>query len=162
MKHTACLSLGANIDPDKNLYHARVELGRELEIVQASSIWESPAFGSAGPNFLNAALLVRTGFGSDDLKWKVLRNVESRMGRVRTQDKYAPRTIDLDVVVFNGIVLDVSLWELAFLAVPCAEILPDLINPRTNQSLSETAKQLSAKQEISLRFYDFPDLSAIS
>jgi 2-amino-4-hydroxy-6-hydroxymethyldihydropteridine diphosphokinase len=159
MNHTACISLGANINPDLNLYKARDSLGRVLEILKASSIWESPDYGGPGPNFLNAALLVQTRSTSDDLKWKILRDLESRMGRVRSSDKYAPRTIDLDVMVFDGIVLDVSIWELAFLAVPCAEILPDLINHATNQSLFATAKRLSAQQEISLRFQNFSDLS---
>jgi 2-amino-4-hydroxy-6-hydroxymethyldihydropteridine diphosphokinase len=160
MNHTACISLGANIDPGLNLKKARLSLGRELKILKESSIWESPAFGGAGPNFLNAALLVQTVHGQDDLKWKILRGLESRMGRVRTEDKYAPRTIDLDVLVYDGVVIDNSLWELAFLAAPCAEILPDLINPATNLSLPETAARLRANQVISLRFHDFSDLAA--
>ena len=88
-QHQVCLLLGSNIQPERNLPLAVRELGEQLTILRASSVWESPAVGSRGPNFLNAALLCQTGLAAEALKWQVLRPLEARLGRVRNQDKNA-------------------------------------------------------------------------
>jgi 2-amino-4-hydroxy-6-hydroxymethyldihydropteridine diphosphokinase len=156
--HSACLSLGSNISPQKNLYSAWIALGQSLEIVKSSSIWESPPYGAGGPNFLNAVILVKTAFALDDLKWKVLRVLETRMGRVRTEDKFAPRPIDLDVIIYDNSVLDANLWKLAFLAAPCAEIFPNSLDPEHRLPLLQIAAQLAQSQNTNLRFSTFPEL----
>jgi len=56
----ACLLLGSNITPEHNLPRAMELLRHHVEVSRASRVWETPAVGSAGPNFLNAAILVRT------------------------------------------------------------------------------------------------------
>ena len=63
--------------------------------------WETQAVGSPGPNFLNTAVKITTGLEMSALKLSVLRSVEQELGRVRTSDKNAPRTIDLDIIVFD-------------------------------------------------------------
>ncbi|MHC1784946.1 MAG: 2-amino-4-hydroxy-6-hydroxymethyldihydropteridine diphosphokinase [Anaerolineaceae bacterium] len=156
--HSAFLALGSNISPEKNLYSAWVALGQSLEIVKSSSIWESPPYGAGGPNFLNAIILVKTALVFDDLKWNVLRELETRLGRVRTEDKYAPRPIDLDVIIFDDSVLEGNLWRLAYLAAPCAEILPNLLVPESRLPLLQIARKLALEQNTNLRFCTFPEL----
>ena len=67
-KHEACLLLGSNIEPEKNIVQAVVHLQRLLTVLQVSSAWQSDAMGSSGPDFLNAALLVTTPLDADALK----------------------------------------------------------------------------------------------
>lgn len=150
MIYSACLSLGSNINPELNLFAAWQSLKQRVEIRESSAIWKSPPYGSDGPNFLNAAVLISSEFNLEELKWVFLRSLESHLGRVRTDNKYAPRTIDLDVVIFENEVVDAAIWEQAFLAVPCAQILPEIMNPHTRQTLSQTAEILKRTQEISL------------
>ena len=76
------------------------------------------------------------------LKFRVLRPIEVALGRVRTSDKYAPRTIDLDPIVYGETVLDDRLWTYAYLALPAAEILPDLLHPQTKERLADIADRL--------------------
>ena len=59
-QHLACLLLGSNIQPERNLPLAIDQLQKHLTILRISSVWETPPVGSAGPSFLNAALLVQT------------------------------------------------------------------------------------------------------
>ena len=94
-------------------------------IGKVSSVWESPAVGSPGPNFLNVAIQVQSNLQPDALKHLVLRNVEAYLGRQRMKDKNAPRTIDIDIAILDGKVIDDQVWEQAHLAIPLAEIIPE-------------------------------------
>ncbi len=153
-KHQACLLLGSNIQPEQNLPLAAERLRRRVTILQASSVWETPSVGSGGPNFLNAALLVLTPVEAADLKLQVLRPLEAQMGRVRSADKNAPRTIDLDIIAFDEKVLDPTVWLYAHRAVPVAEILPDY-QSEEGEYLRDVAWRLSSATSIKLR----PDVS---
>lgn len=143
--HEAYLILGSNIDPVENIDRAFDMLGEAVEIVTLSSVWRTKAFESKGPDFLNRAARIRTNLMPDELKWDVLRKIEAELGRVRTEDKNAPRTIDLDIIIFDGRVLDEKLWERYYVAIPIAELLPNFEDPRSKRPLHEVAEEL--KQE---------------
>ncbi len=123
-EHTICLLLGSNINAEDNLPRSVRLLHEHLVVLQTSSVWESQAVGSKGPNFLNAALLALTPLGVESLKEQVFRPLEEQLGRVRIKDKNAPRTIDIDLIVFDQHVQDPGLWKLAHIAVPVSEVLP--------------------------------------
>jgi 2-amino-4-hydroxy-6-hydroxymethyldihydropteridine diphosphokinase len=157
VRHQVCLLLGSNIQPERNLPLAVRELpaavqqlGEQLTILRVSSVWESPAVGAHGPNFLNAALLCRTSLGAEALKWQVLRPLEARLGRVRNKDKNAPRPIDVDIITVDGQLYDPLLWQYSFRAVPVAELLPDLAS-ETGERLSEAARRLAAELPVKQR-----------
>ena len=61
---------------------------------------------------------------------------------MRTADKNAPRPIDLDIIIFDGQVIDTELWSRLYIAGPFAEIIPELVNPVTGLSLKAIADQL--------------------
>jgi 2-amino-4-hydroxy-6-hydroxymethyldihydropteridine diphosphokinase len=148
--HEVCLLLGSNIRPEYYLPQAVDLLQKELQVLQTSSVWESTPVGSNGPNFLNAALLVLSPFGLDMLKERILHPIEARLDRVRMRDKNASRTIDIDVIIFDGRLLDTTLWNYAFRAVPVAEILPEA-RTKTGEYLKDAAARLSRKDQIRLR-----------
>lgn len=149
--HQVCILLGSNILPERHIPEAVAHLGQRLTIARVSSIWESKAVGSPGPDYLNAALLVYTQLHPYQLKIEVLRPLEAQMGRIRSANKNAPRPIDLDVVVFDGRPTDPGLWKYAHMAVPVAELLPEITHPSGKASLSETARALGQKTVITHR-----------
>ncbi len=149
-EHRACLLLGSNIQPEANLWQAVRLLQDQMTVLKASSVWETSSVGSGGPNFLNAALLVAVSLEDIALKEQVLRPIEARLGRVRTADKNAPRTIDLDIILFDGRLLDPSLWVHAHRAVPVSELLPQY-RSETGETLQQAAKRLSQTTFIRLR-----------
>lgn len=138
----ACLLLGSNIQPEHHLPKAVSLLDEHLFIQGVSSVWETPAVGAKGPNFLNAALLVHTSFNQQDLKMEILRPLEAHLGRRRSADKFAPRTIDIDVVTWDSQPIDEDLWRFAHTAVPVAELLPGLRSTSHTETLSLAAIRL--------------------
>lgn len=143
--HPAFLSLGSNIDPGTNLPKAIEALAEYGRIVGKSGIWESEPVGGPGPNYWNLCLLFESPAGRRELKEEIIGPIESKLGRVRSSDKYAPRTIDIDIILFNGESVTDDVWDLAFVVVPLAEIHPDFQNPTTHESLHETARRLRRK-----------------
>lgn len=150
VQHRICLLLGSNIEPEENLLQSVNLLRQHITMVQTSSVWESPAIGSDGPNFLNAAVLATTPLGADNLKEYVLLPLELQLGRLRTKDKNASRTIDIDLILFDQQLLDPSAWDYAHSAVPVAEILPDY-QLATGEYLKDSASSLACRTPIKQR-----------
>lgn len=146
-----CLLLGSNIQPEDNISKAINLLEANFPIVSISQIWETPPYKTEGENFLNAAVLLRAQLNPiSDITIK-LRELEKIMGRKRTEDKYASRTIDLDVVVYNSSVIDNDLWELPHIAVPVSNILPCLTSPATGENLHVIADRLKIRHPLKPR-----------
>jgi 2-amino-4-hydroxy-6-hydroxymethyldihydropteridine diphosphokinase len=140
--YRAYLSLGSNIQPEVNLPRAIDLLYGYGEILKISSAWESKSVGSEGPNFLNACVLFSTPLSYSELKDQVTYPIESQLGRKRSADKYAPRTIDIDIVLFDDQSCNEKFWKQAFVVIPLAEIYPRFKNPLTEETISETSTRL--------------------
>jgi 2-amino-4-hydroxy-6-hydroxymethyldihydropteridine diphosphokinase len=151
VEHLACLGLGSNVDPGRHLRRAIQRLRRAVAVEAVSTAWESPAVGTDGPDYVNAALLVRTPLSKEALVVR-LKEIETELGRLRTQIQPVARlTIDIDMLVFDREVLEGDLWSQAYRAVPVAELLPDLCCPATGESLSLVAKRLAGALTIKPR-----------
>lgn len=138
--HTVYISLGSNIEPERNLPRALALLQERSKVEAFSSAWRSQAVGSPGPDFLNAAARLRTPLDQPALK-KMLRDIEADLGRVRGGNPNAPRTIDLDIVLFDSAPNDDDFWRVAHLAIPLSELHPGLIAPN-GKTLEACAGQL--------------------
>lgn len=139
----ALIGLGSNIEPGRNLTAALDLLSELTQLIERSSIWKTRAVGSSGPDYLNAAVLIKTDLSYEKLKSDILSEIETQLGRVRSSDKYMDRTIDLDVLVFNDKQIDPELWTQAHVAVPAAQVMPDLRNQETGETLDVSSKRLS-------------------
>jgi 2-amino-4-hydroxy-6-hydroxymethyldihydropteridine diphosphokinase len=141
------LGLGSNIDPSKNIVRAVKELKKSFNVIKVSSIWESAPVGSHGPIFLNGAAAISTADTLGMLKTK-LREIEKRLGRIRTLDKNAPRTIDLDILIYGGKIMDTDIWTLPYLAIPLADVYPLLVNPKSGQTIKYLSDRLKKMNDI--------------
>lgn len=135
----AYLGLGSNIDPTCYLPEAVRCLQEYLDVRAVSSIWQSKAVGSGGPDYLNAVLEIETDLTRVELKQCIIAHIEDVLGRVRTKDKYADRTIDIDILIYDQDILESDLWIQPHVYVPLSELLPGLVNPATGKSLLELA-----------------------
>jgi 2-amino-4-hydroxy-6-hydroxymethyldihydropteridine diphosphokinase len=142
--HKVYLNLGSNIAPQENLARAIALLRETVKVETISSVWETPPAGGEGPNFLNAVALVYTLLSADDLKYLVL-------GRVRTDNPYDPRSIDLDILIFDGRVVDEEVWRHAHHAVPLAELIPEFVHKESGETLSQIARRLAEATPIRTR-----------
>jgi len=149
--HRVVIGLGSNIDPENNLLQAFRELKKRTEILKSSGVWQNPAVGSEGPDYLNAAVLVSTTLDLNSLKTRLLWTIEKDLDRVRRADKNADRTIDLDILIVDGVPLDEELWTRAHVSVPAAQVAPHVRHPETGETLQEAARRLLPERNFNLR-----------
>jgi 2-amino-4-hydroxy-6-hydroxymethyldihydropteridine diphosphokinase len=140
--HLAYLILGSNIQPEKNLVRALQLLQEQGRIEKISNAWESQSVGAEGPNYLNLCIAFSTPLDWPELKQQVILPIELQLGRRRTENKFAARTMDIDIILYDDTSCDDKSWEKAFVVVPLAEIYPDYLNPLKNESIRETAARL--------------------
>lgn len=150
----AVISLGSNVDKEKNMPQAVALIRKRCRLLAVSPVYETLPMGLRDQgNFFNAAVLVETERTPDELKQEVLDWLEDRLGRVRQTDKNAPRTIDADLTLYGDTVAeyrghhipDPDLLRFAHVAVPVADLLPDGVHPETGEPLAELAKGLAAR-----------------
>jgi 2-amino-4-hydroxy-6-hydroxymethyldihydropteridine diphosphokinase len=161
MPNLAYLSLGSNIEPEENLPRAVKMLAESSKLLAISPVWETLPLGMTNqPNFLNAATLVETERTAEAFKQNVIRQIEYDLGRVRNGDKYGPRPIDIDIMLFNQQIFeldnhhipDPDLLERPFVAIPLAELAPDYQHPETGQTLHDIARGFEVtEKEMRLR-----------
>jgi 2-amino-4-hydroxy-6-hydroxymethyldihydropteridine diphosphokinase len=134
---TAYLALGSNLgDRFKNLVSAVHLLadGGDLTVTKASSVYETEPVGVIDqPDFLNLVLAVQTDLSPEKLLVFCL-EVEASLGRVR-RERWGPRNIDVDVLWYDDQRIDSAnlsvphprMLERAFVLIPLAEIVPELV-----------------------------------
>ena len=126
MMNIAVISVGSNIEPEANIEKARLRLADSQKLVGVSAFVRTRPIGKLDqPHFLNGAFLVSTGLDQADFT-KLLKEIENELGRVRTADKYGPRSIDLDLLVWNGRVIDEDFYRRSFVRDAVVELLPEL------------------------------------
>lgn len=144
-KSTAFISVGANLNPERNIEEAMLALMESATLLACSTFYWTEPIGRPGqPMFLNGVWKLATELSPMGLKRDVLREIETRLGRVRSADKYAPRPIDLDLIIYADMVVRTAELSLPdpgirvrdFLAVPLTELDPDLILPDTKERLA--------------------------
>jgi 2-amino-4-hydroxy-6-hydroxymethyldihydropteridine diphosphokinase len=148
MTARAFIAVGSNISPKKNVRAALLALGRQEQIVAVSTIHRTEPEGRPDqPDFYNCVVEIKTDKTPEALKYQVLRRIEAGLGRQRTSDKFAPRIIDLDLILYDDLVLDTDRLilpdpEIAsrpFLAACLSELAPDLTLPGTTSRVAELA-----------------------
>lgn len=150
----AYLSLGSNIDAERWLSAAVNELRARFGPLDVSPVYRSAAVGFDGPDFLNLAVALGSDLAPQDLNdW--LHALEDRHGRVRGGDRYASRTLDVDIVLYDDLVmsgeghLELPRGELrhAFVLKPMADIAPDLRHPVDGRTMAELWAAFPADKE---------------
>jgi len=176
----AFITLGSNVEPERYLPEAVRRLADTpgLRLLAVSQVYESAAIDAQGranpdqPPFLNAAILVETSLSILRLQRDVLRPLEEALDRVRTADKFAPRTLDLDVVLYGSEVLgltieyedgsselilpDPDVTQHAHVALPLADLDPDFVHPVTGETLGEIADRFRDSPGIRLHSLVLP------
>lgn len=141
---TAWLSLGSNLAPEANLCAAADALRARFGAVVFSPVYRTPAVGFEGPDFLNAAAAIDSDLDPFELNaW--LHALEDAMGRDRSGPRFSSRTLDIDIVFYDDLVLkgpgnlELPRPELkhAFVLKPLADIAPDYRVPGDGRTLAE-------------------------
>lgn len=147
--NTAYLLIGGNLgDREAQLAEARARLEEQTgRILRASGLYATAAWGKTDqPDFLNQALALETPLNARQLIRRILK-IEKGMGRIRAE-KYGPRIIDIDILLFNDEIQDISFLKLPhpelpnrrFALVPLCEIAPQVMHPGLHQTVEELLK----------------------
>lgn len=140
--HHFYLCIGSNVQPESHLPKAVELLKSRGQVLAVSTAWESHAVGVEGPNFLNACVSMAANCSLADARTRIIRPIEAALGRSRTGNRNAPRTIDLDVVLYDQAPSRLEYWEHAFMIVPLAELLPQYLHPTLHKKLAQVAEDM--------------------
>ena len=139
------ISVGSNINPEENILLALEKLKGYVRVISSSTFYRTMPIGRPEQSFFfNGVWLIDSDTAAKELKFGILRRIEKELGRIRTQDKYAARTIDLDILLYGNevinehdlIIPDPDIRKRSFIAVPLLELDPSLILPDTGESIS--------------------------
>jgi 2-amino-4-hydroxy-6-hydroxymethyldihydropteridine diphosphokinase len=138
------IAVGSNIDPSKNIAVSLLELKNLVQILAISNFYRTAAVDRPyQPDFLNGVIKIQTALDPRKLKFDILRKTEDQFGRLRSADKFAARTIDLDVILYGDLIIDEpglilpdpAIRRYPFVAIPLLELAPGLILPDTRTPL---------------------------
>ena len=122
----AVIGVGSNIAPEVNVPRARQRIAERHVIVAESPLMKTSPIGYVDqPDFTNGALLLETPADRQRLRAD-LKAIETMLGREPGENRYGPRTIDLDIVVWNGEIIDRDLYTRDYLREAVLAVLPEL------------------------------------
>ena len=115
-----------------------------VHLVAASRVYDAAPLGPPQPRYLNAALELETGLPALELL-DLLQRIEQTGGRVRGHERWGPRTLDLDLLLYDDEVVRVprlvvphpGLAVRRFVLAPLAELCPDRIVPGTGRTVAQ-------------------------
>lgn len=117
------IALGSNINAEENMKKAILLLKKIFHFIKQSKILKTKPLGFLEQaDFLNCCVLIETEKNASDLKFE-LKEIENLLGRIRTENKNGPRTIDLDIIAIDGEIVNDDFYERDFLRDAVFEIL---------------------------------------
>lgn len=120
--NTVIISIGSNIDAESNITRMLEILEKKVDVIAVSAMVKTKPIGIEDqPEFTNGAVKLTTALEHGTLN-QLLKSIEDKLGRDRTAPKFGPRTIDLDIVVWNGEIVDTDYYTRDFLRTAVEEL----------------------------------------
>ena len=137
------ISLGSNINRDYYVHQGLNALKQQFGSLTLSSLFESEAIGFSGSAFYNMVLGFQTEHSVESVA-SIIREIEYANGRQLDAKKFSPRTLDLDLLLFDHLILNEpaqiprdEINKNAFVLWPLAEIAPNLSHPLLQKTYAQ-------------------------
>lgn len=138
------ISVGSNIEPEKNVRSSVIALKKQFRLLIISSVYESEAIGFSGDIFYNLVVSFESMLAVKIIAQQ-LRDIERVHGRTRESQKFSPRSLDLDLLLYGDLILTEDglqiprheIEQYAFVLEPLAEIAPHLLHPIKHQCYAD-------------------------
>jgi len=148
------ISLGSNVDRQHHVTAGLNALEKLFGSLTLSSLFASKAVGFDGAEFYNMVIGASTELNITEVA-TALRDIEFANGRQVDAKKYSPRTLDLDLLLFDDLILEhpaqiprAEITENAFVLWPLAEVAPELEHPILKQSYQQLWQTYDKKQQL--------------
>ncbi len=148
------IAVGSNIDPGRNIKAALRLAMKRFPVLGSSRFYRtSPIDRPEQQDFRNGIWQIKCDASAGEIKFDMLRRIESVLGRQRSTDKYAAREIDLDLILYGRIIIrdagltipDPDIRRRAFIALPLAELDPELVLPDTGERIADICKTMNCQ-----------------
>lgn len=138
----AFVGIGSNVQPRRHILAALSELRGAFGAIKVSPTYRNPAVGFDGDDFFNLVIRLDTELALEELLER-LQEIEIRCGRTRSEQRWGPRTLDLDLLTYGDLVSSNpvlprgDVLERAFVLRPLAELAPDARHPVNGRTYTE-------------------------
>jgi 2-amino-4-hydroxy-6-hydroxymethyldihydropteridine diphosphokinase len=147
------VGIGSNIQPDAHIRKAVGLLRTHFGELRLSPVYRNPAVGFVGEDFLNLVVAFESHATVTELR-ATLDAIEAGCGRVRGSPRFAPRTLDLDLLMVGDLITDTpprlprpEILEYAFVLKPLADLSADLRHPKTGRSMAQHWRDFRAASQ---------------
>jgi 2-amino-4-hydroxy-6-hydroxymethyldihydropteridine diphosphokinase len=148
------VSVGSNIDRERNIRAAVAALRQQFGCITLSSVYETQAQGFDGDPFYNLVVGFETPLSADVIN-SALHAIENRHGRQRGNQKFSARTLDLDLLLYGDEVMSDKniprdeITRYAFVLLPLVEIAPNVVHPQHKQPLRRLWDDFKVAHDVS-------------
>ena len=158
--HRVYIGIGSNVGQKKdNFLEALERLAKlpDTKILKESSLYESEPLGDSRDWYVNGAIEIETKFKPEMLLTK-FKNIERAMGRKKVKKRWGARIIDLDILLYDGLVMKKKNLHIPhpempnrkFVLIPLSEIAPQVIHPELGVTISELLVSVKDEKKIHL------------
>lgn len=152
---TVYLGLGSNVDARANIESGIRALRETLTAVELSPVYEAPAVGFEGDDFINLVARAETDLSPLELK-QFLHELEDRHGRDRSGPKFSDRTLDIDILLYDDLWLQSPELEIprdeiltaAHVLRPLADLAPDLLHPVRRERIADLWREFPKPSDL--------------
>ncbi len=155
------LGLGTNLGDRETILNEAIEhlIESAGDVISLSAIYETEPWGFRSENkFLNMVVGLRTRLNPDALLKRVM-NIEAKLGRIRTGEGYSSRTIDIDILLYDDLVINKPdlkvphplMRERRFVLVPLCDVASDIVHPVFKKTIASLLKE--CKDDIQVKLF---------
>jgi 2-amino-4-hydroxy-6-hydroxymethyldihydropteridine diphosphokinase len=149
------VAAGSNVEPEKNLMRAAGAMRRAFPGVRFSLSYRNAAVGFSGADFINFVAVFDTTLPVAEVLQR-LHAIEADCGRARAAPKWAPRTMDLDMLLYGDAVSDnpdlklprPDLLKRPYMLGPAADVAPDFVHPTAGATIGELWARFDRKSHL--------------